>query len=340
MTGRRRWHPAYPSQESGFPPPRCFGPNPVDFGDRVARVFPMLGVLEIPNGAVDCPDGWIYEPHGNLHPECAWFAARVTEMERDRRRPERVERLAGRALSLVSDFSLDNYGHLLVDSLGRLHLYEQAGLRLDDCDHVVCPGRPSARNRALVAQLGIPSAKCRWADEPRTLQFETLWATSFPGVRRNAPAWLAAFLRRRLGAPVASPARRLFVTRAGFPRNVSNEAALLPLLRERGFEIYDPSANENPRRDFAEAALVVGGHGAGLTDILFCAPGATVLELVPSDHVFPYYYAMAHAAQLRYACILGRSLQQRPAGSWGPSPYDFEVDPDVLGEALVALTSG
>jgi hypothetical protein len=97
-------------------------------------------------------------------------------------------------------------------------------------------------------------------------------------------------------------------------------------LNEAGFEIYDPSRHLDPWLDFSQATAVIGPHGAGLTDLAFCLPGTAVLELLPSDHVYPYYCSLSQAAGLRYGYLIGQSERQRSKRAFGPSPYDFVVN--------------
>ncbi len=47
---------------------------------------------------------------------------------------------------------------------------------------------------------------------------------------------------------------------------------------------------------FRDARLVIGAHGAGLANIVFCQPGALLYELLPSHYVNP---CVAHLAQMR-----------------------------------------
>jgi capsular polysaccharide biosynthesis protein len=122
------------------------------------------------------------------------------------------------------------------------------------------------------------------------------------------------------------PYRRLYITRGGGTRKVTNESALVAHLNEAGFEIYDPSRHLDPWLDFSQATAVIGPHGAGLTDLAFCLPGTAVLELLPSDHVYPYYCSLSQAAGLRYGYLIGQSERQRSKRTFGPSPYDFVVN--------------
>jgi capsular polysaccharide biosynthesis protein len=104
------------------------------------------------------------------------------------------------------------------------------------------------------------------------------------------------------------------------------------------FEIYYPEDHKRPEDDFAQAEIVVGPHGAALTDIVYCFPGTRVLELIPSDHVYPYFYTLASAAGLEYYCLPGTSTSVRSKSVAGPSPYDFYLDPDEFNAALKFLT--
>jgi hypothetical protein len=63
------------------------------------------------------------------------------------------------------------------------------------------------------------------------------------------------------------------------------------------------------------------------------------LELIPTDHAFEYYYSLAAAGRLRYACVMTESLGSRGQVSGGRSPFDVRADPEQLDEALNALTA-
>ena len=109
---------------------------------------------------------------------------------------------------------------------------------------------------------------------------------------------------------------------------------MLPILDEFGFEVYRPGAtSEDPRRVFAEATVVAGGHGAGLTDLAFCRPGTAVLELFPDSHVRAYYWTLALSAGLRYGYLIGDA---EPGPKGNPSKYDYRIDPDEFRAALEA----
>jgi capsular polysaccharide biosynthesis protein len=239
-----------------------------------------------------------------------------------------IRRLSGTGLTLASNWSCESYGRLLLDSLSRIHLFLEAGFSFQDVDYIYCPAMNPGKGATLLQRYGVPVNKCIL--EPLAagvgIQFDTLIAPTFPGSRRNYPPWVPAFLRRVLPSQAGEPHRLLYITRGNGTRKVANESNLVPRLVESGFEIYDPSKHPDPWLDFSQAGAIIGAHGGGLTDLAFCAVGSAVLELLPADHVYPYYCSLAQAAGLRYGYLIGSGGGQRPALGWDPTPHDFTVE--------------
>lgn len=101
--------------------------------------------------------------------------------------------------------------------------------------------------------------------------------------------------------------RRLYVSRADAQdRRIRNEDALLAILDDYGFERIVPSEHtfaEQVRR-FADAEVVLGPHGAGLTNTIF-APKTTVVELFGS-YRNACFFALARGMGHGYASITCR----------------------------------
>jgi hypothetical protein len=60
-----------------------------------------------------------------------------------------------------------------------------------------------------------------------------------------------------------------------------------------------------------QAAVVIGIHGAALTNTLFCQPGSLLLELVPADYYNRCYEWLAHMSHLSYAAVDSPDQLQR-----------------------------
>lgn len=130
--------------------------------------------------------------------------------------------------------------------------------------------------------------------------------------------------------PPERPVGRIFVSRAAAVRRmVANEQALHGVLREHGFDIVQ--AESLSYRDqvelFAQAAVVAGPHGAGLTNALF-SRAHTLVELHPSGGARTHYHLMAKGLNTAYVPVFGSAADD--AGN-------FTVDPSVLERALERL---
>jgi capsular polysaccharide biosynthesis protein len=79
-------------------------------------------------------------------------------------------------------------------------------------------------------------------------------------------------------------------------------------------------------RLFQSAKYIVAPHGAGLANLVFCQPGASVVEILPSEQTNLCYWLLSQQVSLKYYYVLG-SLT-------GPPAWDIEVDPDKLQSTL------
>jgi len=335
-----KWYKVYKQMPIRLPPPVYYGSIVADLQRRLDPEFPEAGVLELSSALLYGKAGWIFSKEGYLLPDHTWYGRHVNEMRRVPRFLARGKRIGGVCLSLASDFAVDSYGHFLLDCISRIELFNKAGFKLSDVDHIFCPKPPSKTAQRLFDQLGISGSKCIWANgnKDSVIHAETLLAPTFPGTRRNYPKWLPAFIQREFLPSPPSPSRRLYISRAGCRRNVVNEEAITRILIKHDFEIYDPVQHENQPYDFAESAIIAGPHGGGLSDLAFCQPSTKVLELIPTDHVYPYYYTLSAAAGLEYGCLVCPSTHERGQDARGPSSYNFYVNEDEFDSALSQLT--
>ncbi|KAF4743343.1 hypothetical protein FOZ63_032267, partial [Perkinsus olseni] len=104
-------------------------------------------------------------------------------------------------------------------------------------------------------------------------------------------------------------------------RILKNERQLVAALRKMGgidvreFDGAEAGAKEAVAL-FSRAAVVVGVHGAGLSNILFCKEGAAVVELGFANPLVWHYMYIAEALGLRYERVLldGAGQDERAMG--------------------------
>lgn len=329
------WKLVYNANQLKRLKPINYGKDKVEFNSYPISNIPELGVYTIENGLLSCNNGWGLTREYKLILETTWFTGFSSELGKQHISvPVFPQKLNGRVLSLLSDFAINNYGHLLLDALGRYGIYLEGGFSEKDFDHVIVPGKPNQRTIEWTQKMGIPTSKVVWSYHYDFLKADELMLTSFPGIRRSYLSSTVNFLRKKLGDYPNAEKRKLYIQRKG-RRKISNENEILPILADFGFEVYRPELSSNSIKDFCNAKAIIGGHGAGLTDIAFCQPGTPVLEFIPSDHTYEYFYTLADAAQLRYGYLLCNSEQTREEGSFGPSFSDYYVDPQSLRGAML-----
>lgn len=136
----------------------------------------------------------------------------------------------------------------------------------------------------------------------------------------------ATFARLRRAAPIKRPpCDRIYVARTDAPvRRMRNEAELIEPLRARGFRIVTPGTM--PFREqvdlFRNASLVVGPHGAGLSNIVFCERETFIYELVPALYQNSCFTILADLCDLRYWADMFASLG---AGEGFTGDWDVDV---------------
>lgn len=141
------------------------------------------------------------------------------------------------------------------------------------------------------------------------------------------------YSRLRQEVPKQSPeGRKIYVARTdSLRRRMRNEDSLLDAMRDRGFDIVVPGALTLTEqiRVFREASVVVGPHGAGLTNIVFCELGTIVYELVPDHYPNICFGNLALICGLRYWADSFVS-----EGDGHPSARDWDADLTIVTERV------
>lgn len=131
--------------------------------------------------------------------------------------------------------------------------------------------------------------------------------------------------------------RRIYVSREDAEhRKVRNEAAIINRFEQLGFTIVTPGRHsfEDQVRLFSKAEIVVGVHGAGMTNLLWTKPGATVLEIMPERLDDAGYRFLCNLKGHRHQVMLAEHFVH---DRWGDAFGDAAIDEAVLFNALKAL---
>jgi len=316
--------------------PRDVTGKAVDFMDPPPPIPYPPCILSMTDAVVTGPHGWIFKDK-KLLLRTTWHRGHNDKLYLHWSARFPPQHLSGMTLSLATDYAGPNYGHFLLDLLPRLMLLENGNTySLRDFDHILVNGPRTGWKLRLLNQFDIPENRITWL-AMRPFRCDFLVATDFPGVRRIYAPETAHFLRRHLLVETRphTSINRLFIVRRGRARQLTNQLRLMEIAAEFGFIPYLPEYSSNSIVDFQNAEAVIGVHGAGLSDVGFMKPGAKILELMPSDHRFPYFYSLGTAIGLDYGFLIGEvSPPWNGTPPTWPSNRAFQVDEQAFMEYL------
>ena len=230
--------------------------------------------------------------------------------------------------TITSIAGAKNYYHWIFDDLPRLKLLEGV---IDEIDYLIVPHDLKRFHLETLNLLGFPEGRLLKIKDGMHLQCERLFVPSF-GATWNM-SWTCEFLRDSfLPDDLAEPHRLIYISRKDAPyRKIINEEEVEDYLREIGFEIVRMS--ELPFLEqvkiCAEAKIVVGPHGAGLSSIIFCRD-AKVLEIFSPSYVNECYWSLINIDGAEYHYLIGENTP----GNSSYSRRNFRVDMRRLKKTL------
>ena len=214
----------------------------------------------------------------------------------------------GRTLVLASTGG-DTYFHWITDVLPRLGLARRGGYDPASFDWVLVNGLTHPFQEETLEHIGISKNRClSFHKTELAYEMEEALLPSLPGVPGVVPPETVEFLQSTFPTKKIGAGRKLFIGRGGAEhRALIHEGKIAAMLSERGFESVDcgKMSVKEQANIFGSAEVVVGAHGAALTNLVFCRPGTLVVELFSPAYVNPCYRDLCMAAGLRHAAVIG-----------------------------------
>ena len=226
---------------------------------------------------------------------------------------------------VLKSYFEDAYYHFLFELIPKLEIIERTGLS-NDIPLIVTKGLASKRFFSDALELGLlGKRRIIIHEEDCVVQASRLYvvrADRYSGMQLS-------YLSRFADQDGQNNRRRIYVSRngnAGAARQITNENDLIAQLKPLGFAVVDPGAMSLAEqiRCFANASIVVGPHGAGLTNILFRygSPMALV-EMINDTKIWNFHF-FSIATQCGY---FYRATQNRAeAGNEEKAPAHADID--------------
>jgi capsular polysaccharide biosynthesis protein len=216
--------------------------------------------------------------------------------------------VSGRTLVLASTGG-DTFFHWMTDVLPRLGLARRGGYDPASFDWVLVNGLSHPFQQETLKHLGIPKNRCLSFNKTElAYEMEEALLPSLPGVPGVVPPETVDFLRNAFPPKKNLRSRKIFIGRGEAKhRPLIHEKEIWAQLQKRGFDSVDCGKMPVQKQGevFGSADVVVGAHGAALTNLVFCRPGTRVVELFSPAYVNPCYRDLCVAAGLRHAAVIG-----------------------------------
>jgi capsular polysaccharide biosynthesis protein len=233
--------------------------------------------------------------------------------------------------------SYHNYAHWVADTLPIINYYAKS-LMCEGVILVVPFNIPKFFQEALQL-LNIPESSI-FRIQRRRVKFSRLYVASLVSLW-GLPTFVhdtAREISEKLWPDASITKRRIYLSRADATRRLLlNESELYAYLTQNDIEIVEASklSFTEQVKLMAQCEIVVGVHGAAMSNIIFCTSGTSVLEIFPEYCVAPIFRSFAARAGLRYGYVTGTCFELEDSreilNSWD---NNYVVDIEVVESAI------
>ena len=189
---------------------------------------------------------------------------------------------------LAGGGAINYYYHWVFDAMPKLSLLREAKL-LESMNYFLVPNYLYSYQKQYLEYFGIPASKIINGELVKHIKADKLYVASTVRIHDHHPKWSLDFLFTSLFPHRGRKQRskRIYIARgdASVNRKVINESELITRLKKYDFEIHHLSGMSiiEQARLFNAANVVVGAHGAGLSNLVFCQPGQKHWNSTPTN---------------------------------------------------------
>lgn len=216
---------------------------------------------------------------------------------------QKLKHISGR-VAVLTRVNTDCYAHWMCDILPRLAFLQKSGV---EYDYIYVPTTKRYMKNTLTL-LGIDESKILSCNQYPYIQADQLIFPSLTARREiplgeyatlceYMPYWTIDFLRESFLPKIENMqkdfSKKIFISRQdGGSRKMMNEDEIFAEFEKKGFVRYQLSKLSFLEQVylFHQADTVVGAHGAGLMNIVFCRQGTKIIEIFQARSTCTFSY--------------------------------------------------
>jgi len=243
--------------------------------------------------------------------------------------PRNLKKLQGKVFSLLTGGGANNnYWHWLFDVLPRLHICNKK-INIGEINYFLLPSLLRKFQNETLDCLNIPKQKRLSSEKFRHIKANELILTDHPVVvtgnpsadMQNMPNWIIKWLKDSFikNKKHVNNKKKIYIERKDSSnpniRTITNEEEIKNYLLKNNFVSLNLSdINFSDQVDlFHKADCVVGLHGAGFANTVFCQPGTKIVEFRSPD-AGPVIGNLAKNNDLNYQSII---IDAKPTFEYG-----------------------
>lgn len=214
-----------------------------------------------------------------------------------------------------------NYYHWMIETVPKIRYLRMFEEGISQNVSILIPSNAPRFVDTTLQLLEWPRSRVKYATQP-VYHVQDLVLPSFPKYSQADFKWIRQSILQN--PPSKSKSKKdmnnIYISRSNaIERQVLNEAEVMNVLSAYNFSCYELENRslEANAKLFNSADMIVGPHGAGLSDIIF-AEDCTVIELF-GNKIKPHYQEIAEVVDLEYEAVYGT-----------PKSSDILVDTDKL----------
>ena len=206
--------------------------------------------------------------------------------------PKILKEVNGSLLSLLTGGAgNNNYWHWMYDSISRIGILEK-NMKLNDFNFFLVPDKKYKFQRETLKLLGIEK-KSLSSKKFKHIFANSVVATNHPWQFsksahkdiENVPGWITRWLRNKFLKFKSKKKfyKKIYIDRSDSiinDRRIVNEDKIKKMLRKKKFKILKLTNYSFTQQIgiFNSAKIIVGNHGAGFTNLIFCKKNTKVIE--------------------------------------------------------------
>ena len=247
--------------------------------------------------------------------------------------PSFIKKVRGTVFNLCQGASGNNYFHFIFDIVPKIYLLSSK-INLNKINHFYITD-PKNWQIKILKTLGIHKNKLLSSKKYNHIIADEIYSGDHPwytkGHIQNSlkeiPKWIIIKNRKIfLKKNKSNFKKKIFLDRSQSPYNhcqINNPDIVNKFIKYKKFKSYKPEllSFKNQVNLFNKSSIIIGAHGASLTNIIFCKPKTKIIEIIPADHPNKKCERISKVLNLRYFRI-----KTKPDNSDTNYPFKIHVE--------------